>query len=227
MLKVQRYSSIASPGDGLGTSRQVIPFASPSAPSVRQKVAQCVATCIPVVHIFAPLIRQPSTPSRASRTARVSMCVASLPWSGSVRPKAVRRLPSKPPRMNSCFCASLIANCSNISTKGKLPTMLCSFWRSLWRPSPFAAKCSRITAIHRLLPSLPPYFFGAEKRQWPAASAFRAACLSSASHSRRGRPWLSQSVRACPRRWSKKRILSSARSSGRISASMKASSSSR
>ena len=36
-------------------------------------------------------------------------------------------------------------------------------------------KCSRITAIHRFLPSLPPYFFGAEKRQWPAASARRAS----------------------------------------------------
>jgi hypothetical protein len=90
--------------------------------------------------------------------------------------------------MNSAFCSSLVANCSNISTKGKLPTMLCSFWRSLWRPSPFAARCSRITAIHRFDPSWPPYFFGAEKRQCPAASALRVAALSSSSHSWRGSP---------------------------------------
>src|SRR3546814_8390774 len=43
-LKVHRYSSITRPGDGLGTSRQVMRFASPSAPPVRQKVAQWVAT---------------------------------------------------------------------------------------------------------------------------------------------------------------------------------------
>src|SRR3546814_8882155 len=44
---------------------------------------------MPVIHIWRPSIRQPSMPSRVSRTARVSMWVASLPWSGSVRPKAV------------------------------------------------------------------------------------------------------------------------------------------
>ena len=48
---------------------------------------------------------------------------------------------------------------------------------------------------------------------------------SSSSHSWRGWPSLSQSVRACSRRWSKKRMLSSCCSSGRISRSMKASSS--
>ena len=41
-------------------------------------------------------------------------------------------------------------------TMGRLPTIECSFCRSLCRPSPFDAKCSRITAIQRLEPSLPP-----------------------------------------------------------------------
>ncbi len=79
MLNVHIYSSTLIPGVPVGTSRQVMPFAFPSAPLVRQKVAQCVATCMPVIHILRPSMRQPSTPSRVSRTPRVSICVASLP----------------------------------------------------------------------------------------------------------------------------------------------------
>ena len=226
MLKVHRYSSIRSPGVGLGTRKQVIPRASPSLPPVRANSPTWVATCIPVIHIFDPSIRQPATPSRISGTARVSIQVASLPWSGSVSPNATRRSPANPPRMNSCFCAS-VPNSSNIATNGKLPTTECSFWRSLWRPRPLAAKWSRITAIHRLAPSWPPYFFGAEKRQWPALSATLRASRSSSSHSGRGSPAFSKSVRAYSRRWSKKRMLSSRCSMGLISASMNASSAAR
>src|SRR3954452_6539764 len=50
---------------------------------------------------------------------------------------------------------------------------------------------------------------------------------SSISHASFGRPPRSQSVRASSRRWSKNRMLSSAASSGRISRSMKSSSSTR
>ena len=46
---------------------------------------------------------------------------------------------------------------------------------------------------------------GAEKRQWPALSARRVASFSSSSHSCRGSPPASKSVRAYSRRWSKKR----------------------
>ena len=70
-----------------------MPRASPSLPEVRANSAQWVATCMPVVHIFSPLITQPLTPSRVACTARVSMWVASEPCSGSVRPKVMRYLP--------------------------------------------------------------------------------------------------------------------------------------
>jgi len=80
MLKVHIHSSISRPGVGLGTRKQVIPLASPALPLVRANIAQWVATCMPVIHIFSPLMSQPSTPSRVSRTAWVSMCVASEPW---------------------------------------------------------------------------------------------------------------------------------------------------
>ncbi len=79
MLKVHRYSSTFTPGVALGTRNAVMPRASPGSPLVRAKTTQCVATCMPVVHIFSPSMRQPATPLRASRTARVSMCVASEP----------------------------------------------------------------------------------------------------------------------------------------------------
>src|ERR1700730_5640441 len=79
ILKVHIYSSIFTPLDFAGTRRQVMPRASPSLPLVRANSAQWVATCIPVVHIFSPLITHPATPSRVACTARVSMWVASEP----------------------------------------------------------------------------------------------------------------------------------------------------
>ena len=92
MLKVHRYSSIFTPGFGRH-QEAVMPRASPSLPLVRANTTQCVAACMPVVHIFSPLISQPLTSSRVAGTARVSMWVASEPWFGSVRPKAMRYLP--------------------------------------------------------------------------------------------------------------------------------------
>ena len=105
MLKVQRYSSTFTPGVALGTRNALMPFARPASPLVRANTTQCVATCMPVVHIFSPSMRQPSTPLRVSRTARVSMCVASEPCCGSVSPNATMTLPSRLPRMNCSFCA--------------------------------------------------------------------------------------------------------------------------
>ena len=74
-----------------------MPRASPSLPLVRANNAQWVATCMPVVHIFSPLITHPAMPSRVACTARVSMWVASEPCSGSVRPKVMRYLPDIEP----------------------------------------------------------------------------------------------------------------------------------
>ena len=84
-----------------------------------------------------------------------------------------------------------------------LPTIACSFCRSQCRPRPWRARCSRITAMPRLVPSRPPYSFGNAYRKCPAASARLRASASSASHSRLGRPPRSQSVLASSRRWSK------------------------
>src|SRR5436190_1459732 len=81
-----------------------MPRASPSLPLVRANSAQWVATCMPVVHIFSPLITHPLTPSRVACTARVSIWVASEPCSGSVRPKVMRYFPDIEP--------SIIAFCS-------------------------------------------------------------------------------------------------------------------
>ena len=68
----------------------------------------------------------------------------------------------------------------------------------------------------------------AARRTWPAggsegspaASARRRISRSRSSHSAFGQPSRSKSVRAYSRRWSKKRMLSSSRSSGLISSSM-------
>ncbi|MNT03677.1 hypothetical protein D3C72_1382240 [compost metagenome] len=203
-----------------------MPRASPSRPLVRANSTQWVAVCMPVVHIFSPSMRKPARPWRASGTARVAMWVASEPCCGSVRPKVRRTRSSSMPWMSSSHCAG-VPKSRMASTKGLLATIECSFCKSLCRPRPRAAKCSRITAIQRLLPSRPPNAAGNAKRRWPARSARRRASASSASHSGRGRPPFSKSVRAHSRRWSKKRSLSSCACSGATSRSMKASSSAR
>ena len=59
MLKVQRYSSIFTPSALAGTRNALMPRASPASPLVRANTMQCVATCMPVVHIFSPSMRQP------------------------------------------------------------------------------------------------------------------------------------------------------------------------
>ena len=223
MLKVQRYSSIFSPGVSAGTRKAVMPLAAPGSPLVRAKTQQWLAVCMPVVHIFAPSMRQPAWPLRVSRTAVVSMWVASEPCSGSVRPKVMRIFRASEPRMNFSFCAG-VPKSRSITISGKLPTTECSFCKSLNSPRPCEARWSRITDIHRLLPPSPPNSLGSEKRKNPASSASFLACSSKASHSGRGRPPLSKSVRAHSRRWSKKRSLSSCACSGLILAVMKASS---
>src|SRR5476651_2875518 len=91
-------------------------------------------------------------------------------------------------------------------------------------PKELGGKDGSNLAMARLEPSLPPSSLGKAKRRWPALSARRFISAKSSSHSGRGWPSLSQSVRACSRRWSKKRILSASCSSGRISRSMKSSS---
>src|SRR4026207_1390441 len=63
MLNVHRYSSTFTPGVCVGTRNAVIPFACPASPLVRAKTTQWVATCMPVVHIFSPSMRQPAPPA--------------------------------------------------------------------------------------------------------------------------------------------------------------------
>ena len=136
-----------------------------------------------------------------------------------------RGVPRARSSTHSAFCSSV--PWSSISSRPTLlPTIECSFCRSLCSPRPLAAKCSRITAMPRLVPSRAAVLLGERRsgsgrRRRPAGGPLR----SSASHSSLGRPPRSQSVRASSRRWSKKRMLSSASSSGLISRSMKSSSS--
>ena len=151
MLNVHHMKSTEKPAAFVGTMKQLMPSARPSSPEVRAKIMSCVAVCMPLLKRFLPLITQ----SSPSRTAFVSSHVASEPWFGSVSPKATRVLPVNMPSRNSFFCSSLPKR-SHIMIVGKLPTIDDSFCRSLCRPSPFAARCSRMIAIARFVPSRPP-----------------------------------------------------------------------
>ena len=78
-----------------------MPFGLPGSPTVRAKMMSWVAWCSPLFQRFIPLI----THSSPSRTAVVSMYVASLPWFGSVSPNASRRVPSRKPGIH---CGDLL-----------------------------------------------------------------------------------------------------------------------
>ena len=58
--------------------------------------------------------------------AVVDICVASLPCSGSVRPKVILKEPLRRWGMNSAFWAGE-PKWMSMSKSGKFPTMLCSF----------------------------------------------------------------------------------------------------
>ena len=133
----------------------MIPSPSPAWPDVLAKIRSYFALWMPVFHVFSPLMIH----SSPSRTAVVSMWVASDPWAGSVIPKAKPRRPRARSSTHSAFCSS-VPYSSMRSSPTLLPTMECSFCRSLCNPRPLVARCSRITAMPRLVPSLPPYSFG-------------------------------------------------------------------
>ncbi len=80
-----------------------MPWPLPGVPLVRAKTRSCVAVWMPVFQVFSPLI----THSSPSRTAVVSMKVASLPWAGSVMPKAKCRVPAARASTHSFFCSGL------------------------------------------------------------------------------------------------------------------------
>ena len=71
-----------------------------------------------------------------------------------------------------------------------------------------AARCSRMTAMSRLVPSRPPSSRAARSAGGPPRRRGARISRRSSSHSRVGTPPCSMSVRANSRRWSKKRMLS-------------------
>ena len=155
MLNVHRNSSTLNPSAATGVRNAVIPSASPGLPLVRAKMRSWDAAWMPVFQVFSPLITQ----SSPSRTAVVSMKVASLPWAGSVIPNAKPPRPSASRSIHSACCSGVPY--SIISSRPTLlPTIMCSFCRSQCRPRPLLARCSRMIAMPRLVPSRPPYFLG-------------------------------------------------------------------
>ena len=213
MLNVHRYSTILKPG-GVGRDEEggdAVAVAGLAATCGRRS-GRAVALWMPVFQVFSPLMIH----SSPSRTAVVSMWVASEPCSGSVMPKAkpspAMRPGRRPTRPSALRCRSVIIS----SRPTLLPTIECSFWRSLCRPRPLRARCSRMMAMPRLVPfcrrtpRAADSGSGRPRRPgaWPRGAA--------ASHSSLGSPPRSQSVRASSRRWSKKRMLSLLFSSGLI-----------
>ena len=100
MLKVQSISSILKPSASVGVMKAVMPSPSPALPAVRAMMRSYFALWIPVFQVLAPLM----THSSPSRSAWVSMWVASEPCSGSVMPKANPRRPSARSSIHSAFC---------------------------------------------------------------------------------------------------------------------------
>ena len=175
MLNVHQKNSTLKPGASVGTRKAVIPSGLPGSPEVRANTMSWVAWCRPELNRLAPLI----THSSPSRTAVVSRYVASLPWFGSVRPKARRRVPSRKPGIHSATCSG-VPKSRIISTVGKLPTIELSFCRSLWSPRPLVARCSRMIAISRLR-RVAPAELGRQGEAQPAGGVGAAAHLARAA----------------------------------------------
>ena len=109
---------------------------------------------MPVVHIFSPSISQPATPfalvahgagfhvGRVGAVVRLGQAEGDAAFAG----RGCRR--------SSLAAARPCRSRASVTMNGRLPTIECSFCRSLCRPRPLAARCSRITAIHRSEPSL-------------------------------------------------------------------------
>jgi hypothetical protein len=131
-----------------------MPTGLPASPEVRANTRSYVATCIPVLKRFIPLMTQ----SSPSRLAVVSSHVASEPWSGSVRPNAIASSWRMTGSMSS-FCSG-VPSFARISAIGWLPTTLVSVCRSECSPIGLLAMCSRMSAMSWLVPSLPPISFG-------------------------------------------------------------------
>ena len=121
--------------------KQEMPAASPSSPLVRAKTKSWVALWTPVFHIFSPLM----THSSPSRSARVSIQVASEPWFGSVRPKAMPAFPASIFGIHSSCWASE-PYFSIISTVGKLPTIGRLVLQVVEQPEPLGGQ---VLADHR------------------------------------------------------------------------------
>ena len=191
-----------------------MPSPSPALPQVRAKIRSCCASAFPVFQVFSPLI----THSSPSRTAVVSMWVASEPCSGSVMPNAKplgpRQSSSTPPSVPRC------RNGASAADRRCCPRSTCSFCRSLCRPRPLrrGARGSRpCRGWCRPGRRTPPGTGSGSGRRRRRGGAPRRAAPPTRSF---GRPPRSQSVRASSRRWSKNRMLSSCSSSGLISRSM-------
>ena len=92
-------------------------------------------------------------PARRRRARRWSPCaVASEPWFGSVMPNAKPRPCRSAMRSIQLCLLRSRAVVQHQQQAGMLPTMECSFCRSLCRPRPFAARCSRMMAMPRFVP---------------------------------------------------------------------------
>ena len=147
----------------------VSPRAAPGSPDVRAKTTSCVAWCIPELKRLAPLMTQ----SSPSRTAVVSSHVASTAVVGLGQPERDPRLARM---IGSAHRALLVGSRTRAGSgrTARLPTIDASFWRSLCSPSPLAARCSRMTAMSRFVPSRPPM----RRRQGVAEEARRVGAAA-------------------------------------------------
>ncbi len=198
-----------------------MPIPSPGLPLVRAKIRSYWALWMPVFHVFSPLM----THSSPSRSAWVSMKVASEPCSGSVMPKAKPRRPSARSSIHSAFCSSVPY--SIISSR---PDVVAHDGVLVLQVAVEAEALGRQVLAdhgHAEVGAVAAAVLGRERVAvvaggvGPPAGLGRAAPPTRRWAARRG----PSRCAASSRRWSKKRMLSSACSSGLISRSMNSSSS--
>jgi hypothetical protein len=150
------------------------------------------------------------------------MWVASEPCSGSVRPKVIRSLEGQR-ALDEFVFLGLRAEVAQHHDERKVADHRMLVLQVVEQAQALGGEMVADDRHPQVVAVLPAEFAWAAKPEEAGLVGRLLGLDQQASHSGRGRPPLSKSVRAHSRRWSKKRSLSSCACSGLISASMKAS----
>ena len=128
----------------------MIPLASPGLPEVRAKIRSCEAAWIPVFQVFSPLMTQ-SSPSRTAVVSMMRGVGAVLGFGDAEREAAAPRPVVDPLRLLRLAAVLSISSSADVVADDRVLVL-----QVVVQPEAHGARCSRMTAMARFVPSRPP-----------------------------------------------------------------------